>query len=126
MYNSVTYICISQCSRCVFHVVGFEVYACARAKTDILMTCSLGGTATGLLLTYFILTTFIDVFPKTIARSFDGLLTLLRKCLCIRWLKIILISIQRLQTACNDLLDYLQKSPNFPGKYDSIADECSV
>ena len=80
---SFSHIYISQCSHCVFHVVGFEVYACARAKTDILMTCSLGGTATGLLLPYFILAIFIDVFPKTIARSFDGLLTLSRKCLCI-------------------------------------------
>ena len=28
-----THICISQCNQCVFHVVRFEVYACARAKT---------------------------------------------------------------------------------------------
>ena len=62
----------------MWYVVGFEVYACARAKSDIMMTCSLGGTATGLFLPYFILTIFIDVFPKTIARSFDGLLTLLK------------------------------------------------
>ena len=43
--------------------------------------------------------------------SFDGLLTLLRECLCI---KIGLMSIQRLQTACSDLLNYLQKPSNCP------------
>ena len=43
-------------------------------------TCSLGGTASlGLLLPYFIPTIFIAVFPKKIAPSFDGLLTLLRE-----------------------------------------------
>ena len=34
-------------------------------------TCSLGGTANGLLLPCFILTIFIAVFPKTIAPSMD-------------------------------------------------------
>ena len=36
--------------------------------------------------------------------SFDGLLKFLRKFLGMRWLKIILMSIQQLQTACSDLV----------------------
>ena len=43
---------------------------------------------------------------------FDGLLTLLRKCLCIQWLKIVLTSIQWLQTAFSDLPNYLHKPSN--------------
>ena len=76
------------------------------------LTCTLGGTANGLLSHYFILAIFISCrFPENDC-FFYGLLTLLRKCLCIRWLKIILMSIQRLQTACSDLSNYLHKPTN--------------
>ena len=106
-----THIYISQCNQFLFHVVRV-VHACARAKTDIMPSCSLGDTANGLLLHYFILTIFISYrFPENDCFS-DGLSTLLRKCLCIRWLKIILMSIQRLQTACSDLPNNLQKPSN--------------
>ena len=105
------YIYISQFNQFLFHVVRV-VHACARAKTDIMPSCSLGDTANGLLLHYFILTFFISCrFPENDC-FFDGLSTLLRKCLCIRWLRIILMSIQRLQTACSDLPNYLQKPSN--------------
>ena len=61
------------------HAHGLKRYN-DRRVTRRQTTSSLGGTASlGLLLPYFILTIFIAVFPKRIACSFDGLLTLLRK-----------------------------------------------
>ena len=53
------------------HAHGLKRYN-DRRMTRGQKTCSLGGTASlGLLLPYFILTIFIDVFPKTIAPSMD-------------------------------------------------------
>ena len=63
-----SHVYIWQCSHFVFHVVRFELWACARAKTILwqkdgswsndLLSCLL-------LLPYFILRIFIAIFPKT-------------------------------------------------------------
>ena len=61
----------------MWYVLRFEHAHGLKRYNDRRMTlgqtiCSLGGTASlGLLLPYFILTTFIALFPKTIAPSMD-------------------------------------------------------